>query len=138
MDRTYEGTLDCPRLNGVRSTEDVLATYRRSGEFDPARWFLVRLEEQDVGCLLLADHPRNEQWELIYVGLVPSARGRGLGRQLVRHAQWLVRQAGRRRLVLSVDAANGPAIGLYASEGFVAWDRRGIYLHLFTDEGAAS
>jgi ribosomal protein S18 acetylase RimI-like enzyme len=137
LDRTYEGTLDCPRLNGVRAAEDVLATYRRTIDFDPTRWFLVRLAGEDVGCLLLGDHPRDEQWELIYVGLVASARGRGLGRQLVRQAQWLTRQAGRGRLVLSVDAANAPALGLYASEGFVAWDRRAIYLRIFTDRPAA-
>jgi ribosomal protein S18 acetylase RimI-like enzyme len=131
LERTYEGTLDCPRLNGVRAAEDVLATYRSAGCFDPATWFLVRSQGKDIGCLLLTDYPQDEQWELTYVGLLKSVRGRGLGRQLVRHAQWLSQQAGRRRLVLSVDAANAPAIGLYASEGFVAWDRRAVYLRLF-------
>lgn len=132
LERSYEGTLDCPRLNGVRSAEDVLETYRAAGVFDAARWFLVRANQQDVGCLLLADHPQDEQWELVYIGLVPAARGQGIGRDLVRQAQWLTRQAGRRRLVLSVDAANAPALGLYASEGFAAWDRRAIYLQIFT------
>lgn len=132
LEQTYQGTLDCPRLNGVRRAEDVLASYRFSGQFDPARWFVASDAGEDLGCLLLGDHPANEQWELIYVGLTPAARGRGFGRQLVRQAQWLTRRSGRARLVLSVDAGNGPALGLYASEGFVAWDRRAIYLRIFS------
>jgi ribosomal protein S18 acetylase RimI-like enzyme len=131
VDRTYEGTLDCPRLNGVRDAEDVLATYRTSGQFDPNLWFLVRRQEEDVGCLLLADYPGTPHWELIYVGLAPAARGGGVGRKLVRQALWLASRAGKQRVILSVDAANAPAIGLYASEGFVAWDRRSILLRIF-------
>ena len=34
---------------------------------------------RDVGVLLLADHPRARHWELMYMGLVPEARGTGLG-----------------------------------------------------------
>jgi ribosomal protein S18 acetylase RimI-like enzyme len=138
LEQSYEGTLDCPRLNGIRRAEDVLASYRQSGQFNPARWFLASQPApkqpaiaEDIGCLLLAEHPADDQWELIYVGLIPAARDRGYGRQLVRHAQWLTRLAGRTRLVLSVDAGNGPALGLYASEGFIAWDRRAIYLRIF-------
>ena len=93
---SYEGTLDCPALNGVRDLPDVLASYRACGEFDPAeRWFIACRGERDVGCLLLADHPDADQWEIVYVGLVPEERGRGSGLALTRHAQWLARQAGR-------------------------------------------
>jgi ribosomal protein S18 acetylase RimI-like enzyme len=76
----------------------------------------------------LADHPQEENWELVYMGLVPSARGNGWGREVVRHAQWLTRQAGRPRLVLAVDAANHPAVAMYTCAGFRAWGRRRVYL----------
>lgn len=128
VEATYEGTLDCPRLNGVRRTEDVLAGYRATGVFSAARWLLVRHRGEDVGCLILADHPEHENWELVYMGLVPAARGDGWGTDIARHAQWLTRQAGRPRLVLAVDAANQPAMRIYLKLGFRAWERRTVYL----------
>jgi hypothetical protein len=46
----------------------------------------------------------------------------------VRYGQWLTGQAGRPRLVVAVDATNRPALDMYASEGFHAWDRRWVYV----------
>jgi len=128
VEATYEETLDCPFLNGLRNVEDILAGYQATGAFAPERWFIVRHQDRDIGCLLLADHPQEENWELVYMGLVPSARGNGWGREVVRHAQWLTRQAGRPRLVLAVDAANHPAVAMYTCAGFRAWGRRRVYL----------
>ena len=128
VEATYERTLDCPELNGIRRTEDVLAGYRATGVFSADRWLLVRHQGEDVGCLILADHPEQENWELVYMGLVPSARGNGWGSDITRHAQSLTRQAGRPRLVLAVDAANRPAMRMYLTLGFQAWDRRSAYL----------
>jgi mycothiol synthase len=131
VEATYEGTLDCPSLDGVRAIEDVLAGYRATGAFDPQRWLIARHSGHDIGCLLLTDHPEADQWELVYMGLTPESRGRGWGIGMVRHAQWLSRQAGRSRLVLAVDAANAPALTGYAEAGFSAWDRRSVYLRVF-------
>jgi ribosomal protein S18 acetylase RimI-like enzyme len=130
VEATYEGTLDCPQLNGIRRTEDVLAGYRATGVFSSDRWLLVRHQGEDVGCLILADHPEHENYELVYMGVVPSARGNGWGEDITRRAQWLTRQAGRPRLVLAVDAANRPATRIYLALGFQAWERRGVYLKL--------
>ena len=127
-DETYRDTLDCPRLNGVRDMDDVLAGYRQTGEFAPERWLIVRHENRDVGCLLLADHPLDDQWELVYMGIVPAARGRGFGFQITRHAQWLTRCAGRQRLILAVDAANEPAIAMYSAAGFQLWNLRSAFV----------
>ncbi len=128
VDATYQDTRDCPELNGVRPTEDVLAGYRATGEFDPARWLIVRHAERDVGCLLLADHPAQEQWELVYMGLVVSARGQGWGKQIARQAQWLTGRSGQPKLVVAVDSANWPAVDMYESVGFRRWDTRQIYV----------
>jgi ribosomal protein S18 acetylase RimI-like enzyme len=130
---TYTGSLDCPSLNGVRDLGDVLAGYRATGKFDPSRWLFVTRQGQDIGCLLLSDHPENDQWELVYMGLTPAARGKGWGLDIVRHAQWLAGQARRGRLVMTVDAANAPAIAVYAAAGFTAWDRRSVYLRVLDD-----
>jgi RimJ/RimL family protein N-acetyltransferase len=127
VESTYRDTLDCPQLNGVRSTEDVLAGYRSTGSFDPDRWLIVREAENDVGCLLLADHPGDGTWEIVYMGLVPAARGHGRGGEIARRAQWMAGQAGRARLVVGVDAANAPAVGMSLAAGFRQWDRRIVY-----------
>jgi mycothiol synthase len=130
VERTYDGTLDCPAVQGLRSIDEVLASYRAVGVFDPSRWFIVRqcASKSDVGCLLLAEHPAQNHWELVYMGLVPEARGCGIGLEIVRHAQWLCGKSRAERLVLAVDAANVPAISAYAAAGFETWDRRSVYL----------
>ena len=133
VDATYVGTLDCPRIDGLRATADVLAGYRAVGESGDRLWRVVRAENADVGCLLLADHSSTRQYEVVYVGLTPEVRGRGWGLELTRHAQWLARQAGCDRLVLAVDAANEPAIRIYAAAGFRAWDRRAVWIKSFTE-----
>jgi mycothiol synthase len=134
VQRTYENTQDCAFVQGLRSIDDVLAGYKAVGVYDPSRWFLVCAIDQnppgqrDLGCLLLTEHPAEKNWELIYFGVVPEARGTGLGLKIVRQAQWLTGQSSAERLVLAVDAANSPAIAVYAAAGFEAWDRRSVFL----------
>ena len=131
VERTYVDTRDCPRLNNARPTAEVLEGYRAVGNFQPANWLIARRDGADLGCLLLADHREQRIWELVYMGIVPEARGRGLGLALARQAQWMARQAGAERLVLAVDAANEPALRGYAAAGFITWDRRSVFLELF-------
>lgn len=131
VERTYVESRDCPGLDGVRAIDDVLAGYRATGQFDPDRWLIAVEDGQDVGCLLLADHPDDDQWELVYLGVAPEFRGLGLGRALTQRALSMARGAGRARVVLAVDAANAPAIEIYRQAGFEAWDRRAIFLRRF-------
>lgn len=131
VDATYQATLDCPKLNHVRQLEDVLEGYQATGVFSPGRWLIVHYENRDVGCLLLADHPQYENMELVYMGVIPALRGRHWGTDIARHAQNVAKQAGRPRLVLAVDASNSPAIEMYASVGFRAWDQRRVYYRIF-------
>jgi ribosomal protein S18 acetylase RimI-like enzyme len=65
------------------------------------------------------------------MGLVPSARGCGWGRQIAQHAQYLVQRAQVERIVLAVDAANEPALRMYDRAGFKSWDRRTVYVRFF-------
>ncbi|MCE9548651.1 MAG: GNAT family N-acetyltransferase [Planctomycetia bacterium] len=125
---TFEGTQDCPLLSGVRQPGEMLDGYAAAGESGTRYWHFLVYEGVDVGCLLLADQPRDEEFELVYVGLAPAWRGRGLGREAVRHAQRLTRAAGRARLVLAVDTANEPAQRMYAGLGFIHWQRRSVML----------
>lgn len=131
VERTYVNSRDCPQLDGVRAIDDVLAGYRATGDFAPERWLIAVQNGEDVGCLLLADHAADDQWELVYLGVTPEARGRGLGLAITRHAQRLTAESSRARLVLAVDAANTPALGIYMAAGFEPCVRRAIYLRHF-------
>jgi mycothiol synthase len=115
---SYEQTLDCPGLLGLRDTKDILEGHRASGQFDPALWTLIRVGGQAAGVLLLNPSPGSNSIELVYLGLAPAARGRGLGGLLLAHG--LAQLAGRRErcITLAVDEANGPALKLYQSHGF--------------------
>ena len=52
------------------------------------------------------------------LALVPSQRGLGLGRKLLRAALVVARQAGFSTAILSANLDNESAVRLYASEGF--------------------
>ncbi len=126
--RTYEGTLDCPEVNGVRTMEEVLQGHQAQGLYDPGRWWLARFEGRAVGVLIAVELPESGDWEVAYVGVVPEARRQGLGRELLLQALCEARAAGAPRLTLSVDARNLPAWGLYSRLGFEPFDRRAVYL----------
>jgi mycothiol synthase len=128
IERTYLGTLDCPSIDGLRNTADVVAGYQAVGDFHPELWSLVRSGGDDVGCLLVNLHPDVRHAEIVYLALVPEVRGRGWGLALARLAQSLARRADSLRVVLAVDAANRPAIQLYEQAGFVVFDRRAVWI----------
>jgi ribosomal protein S18 acetylase RimI-like enzyme len=111
----------------VRSVADVLAGYREQGVYRPEHWYLVAEEGYNLGVLLLAEHPSVGNWELVYMGVVPAARGRGLGEIIARFAIEAARRGEAQRLVLAVDAANAPAMAMYRRAGFLEWDRRTVY-----------
>jgi len=111
--KTYRESLDCPDLSGLRDIDDVIAGHRATGEFDPAGWQLLLERDQAVGVLLLSRIPQTDAMELVYLGLSPEARGRGLGIFLMKQVFFLILRNQRRRLSLAVDSKNGPALKLY-------------------------
>jgi len=131
IQRTYVGTLDCPQLDGLRETADVIDGYKSVGEFRPELWFFVRYGAKDVGCLLMNLHPDVQHAEIVYLALTPEVRGRGWGLELSKHALWIAWQSKSQRAVLAVDAANEPAVRMYSVAGFDAFDRREVWLMTF-------
>jgi ribosomal protein S18 acetylase RimI-like enzyme len=105
----------------------ILAGYEEAARIGSRLWFLVVHAGRPIGCLLLADQAEQDQLELLYVGLSPSARGKQWGLELVRYGQWQAARAGRNRVVLAVDAANEPATRMYASAGFRIWDQQRMF-----------
>lgn len=123
VSRTYEGSTDCPELTGIRPIDDVLASHKASGPFDPTLWELARVGDRDVGCLLLSRLVRAPMLELVYLGVVPEFRRRGAGRLLLRRAFDKCESARAAQLTVVVDERNAPAKRLYAEFGLLpaAW-----------------
>ena len=53
--------------------------YRAVGDFDATNWLIAKDRDGDVGCLIVASHTKERIWELVYMGIVPEARGHGFG-----------------------------------------------------------
>ena len=128
--RSEVGSRDLPALQGLSDPRERLRGYRATGTYRNEWWQMARHAGQTAGCLLLTDHPAAEAVELLYVGLVPEARGRGGGHEAVRRAQWLAAGAGRQRLVLAVDAANRPARRTYVGAGFAVADEGHLWFRV--------
>lgn len=125
LEATYEQTLDCPELCGMRTTDDVLASHKAAGTFDPTLWWLLELDGKPEGCCLISASPAQRALELVYLGISPRVRGMGLGKRLLalgiahasaHHRAWPVHCA--------VDQRNEPARKLYERFGFEETGRR--------------
>lgn len=114
---SYEKSLDCPQLTGRRDIQDVIASHKASGEFNPDTWFLLARGNQPLGVALLSRTHGDDSMELVYLGLVPEARGQGIGDLLLRRSLRVARDAHCDRLVLAVDGQNLPALRLYRRHG---------------------
>lgn len=125
---TYEQTLDCPGLEGRRDVGDVLAGYQAVGEYNPNMWYIVRWKSEPVGVLLTAPYPDGEQWEIVYVGIIPKFRGQHLGRKILAHLSSLAAAEKVEYVVVAVDANNAPALRIYEQAGYVRWAERTAYI----------
>jgi mycothiol synthase len=112
--KTYEESLDCPQLNGVRDVEDIIAGHKAAGEFRPDLWQLaVDADGSVLGVAVLAPMQKSGFLEVVYLGVCPEKRGRGIGKILFHRVMSLALQNGLRHLTLAVDAKNTPALRLY-------------------------
>jgi mycothiol synthase len=128
---SYEGTQDCPEVNGVRNLQDVLEGHKAQGLYDPRRWWLALNGDKAAGVLMLAELPEWEGWDLSYLGVPRWARRQGIGRELTRKAIFEAQAARASQLTLSVDDRNRSAWNLYTSLGFEAFDEREVYLAIW-------
>ena len=124
---TYRDTLDCPGLAELRTPRDIVDGHLASSG-DARHWYVAWSEGTPVGAALVSTASAAGTVDVVYLGLVPKARGTGLGRALLAHA---LRAAGCERrgpASLAVDARNSPAVRLYRSVGFVSVRRRDAFV----------
>lgn len=115
---SYEGTLDCPGLLGLREIDDVIDGHRGTGRFHPDLWFAWRRDGEPVGVMLLSEVPQRRALELVYLGIAQPWRGHGLARRALHLAFDLASQRGATNIVLAVDERNTPALNLYRALAF--------------------
>jgi ribosomal protein S18 acetylase RimI-like enzyme len=136
--RTYESTLDCPELNGVRSIDEILASYQaaRAGRQGP--WWLIRAGDNPIGVVIITELSEAGVWDFSYIGIVPEHRGKGVARIAACRALAAAHAASAHQMVLAVDVRNSPARRLYQSLGFVEREIRDVYLHFLAGPPAPS
>jgi len=115
---SYRGSLDCPQLTGLRCVEDAIAGHKSAGRFEPENWHLLAIDERPAACVLFGRSPIHPAAELVYMGLDPDYRGRGIGRYVLDYGLRSVRETGCQTVTLAVDVNNVPAIRLYEQAGF--------------------
>ncbi|HEX8524731.1 MAG TPA: GNAT family N-acetyltransferase [Tepidisphaeraceae bacterium] len=114
---TYTDSLDCPALNGRRDVEDIIAGHKAVGNFDASTWLMLLDRDEPLGVSLLNRSPHSEAMEIVYFGLVPLARGRGMGDLLMQQTLHTSVTANAKSLTLAVDSENVPALKLYKRYG---------------------
>ncbi|MDF1808207.1 MAG: GNAT family N-acetyltransferase [Phycisphaerales bacterium] len=124
LEVSYNETLDCPELCGLRSMQDVVESHMATGEFSPTRWHLIFKDSKPAGCCLLSYIPNNNSVELVYLGIAPIARGLGLGRSVLEYTINQLSIKGLTEITCAVDNRNFPAISIYESLGFHKFDAR--------------
>lgn len=121
---SYEQTLDCPGLLGVRSIQDIILGHQATGVFDANLWSVCLHGQTPAAVVLLSDLPGQCSLELVYLGVSLPFRGSGLGRKLMQHALVTAEARGAQSMVLAVDEHNTPAMSLYRSLGFHSTARK--------------
>lgn len=130
IEGTFQQTLDCPALNGLRDSSQVLEGFLegRSWRSVDRLWEVLQYRGQLAGCLIMQAHGQ-ELLELTYLGLLPQARGQRLGQQLIVRAQQHCQQRKVQALVAAVDEQNWPALQLYRQLGFEPQQRFEVWLY---------
>jgi len=128
LDASYQDTLDCPELCGLRDTDDVIESHRATGDFDQQRWLLAFKDQQPIGCALVSMIPENNTAELVYIGLAPEGRGMGLAKSLLQREIADFSRLGAEKMVCAVDRRNAPALALYNAFGFTEFSARDAWV----------
>lgn len=121
-------------------TEDRLSrrSFRRFLDMPRDRLIVAEAESKGVielmGYCLVLMSAATRMARIYSIAVLPTARGRGIGEQLVRAAEREAADAGRILMRLEVREDNGGAIGLYKRLGYRQF---GTYRDYYEDHGTA-
>ncbi len=115
---TYVDTLDCPGLAQMRRIGDIVDGHLSACGGDAGHWFIARADGTPIAAALVSVTLTPGTADLVYLGVVPEWRGKGIGAAAMLHALRSAALAGPRAVSLAVDTRNEPAVRLYRSLGF--------------------
>jgi GNAT superfamily N-acetyltransferase len=113
-------------------------THVEAAQWSAARWqaqvaqfatFVAVVAGRDVGVARGSAHPRSDMRELLSMWVAPSARGHGIGAQLIDSVAAWAAVDGASALVLDVVADNAHAIALYERTGFLRFHGEALGEH---------
>ncbi len=124
IEASYRDSLDCRGLTEIRDIEDVIRGHKAAGRFVPARWLMLCGDDRPLGCILLCENPLQPVLELVYMGVHPEFRRRGIAGHLLWTGLQLAHREGFDKVTMAVDSVNEPALTLYRRFGFSSTMRR--------------
>ncbi|NOG31741.1 GNAT family N-acetyltransferase [Halomonas sp. TBZ9] len=131
-------SLDSPLICEALGSAELLQGFHRQSPEADRHWFAVYSSPHDpqpIGVLLMVPRQAQGVVEVLLMGLVPTRRGLGLGRELLQAAFDYTAQIGATRLALTVDATNTPARCLYENAGFHCYHSEEIYAWVYPRTG---
>lgn len=128
--QTHIDSVDCPEVSKLLTASDLLDGHLATGQFRSDLSFVAKLDQEDVGIVILAEHPEMSSIELVYIGIVPSARRRGFGRSVMQEARRRTRETSAITMFLAVDQRNIAARLLYKRLGFYSTDEQEVWLYV--------
>ncbi len=130
---TYVNSLDCPEFSSYRRVDEVIDSYLAAPNCRTDLWRIAQDERGTAqGCLILTLHSEGTIVEVTYMGVVSTARGRGIGRAILQEAARLTNSVGASQLVLAVDRSNSPAVRLYQAQGFECFYSEAVWVRRVT------
>lgn len=140
IERTADGAIGGFSGRGGAG-EALLESYARSFGSRPVCWSIGVQDGIDVAILLtnelVHDHSQEQSWEIVYLGVIPERRRRGIASGMVASLSDEAGAQGCQRIVVTAQNDNVAAVALYRQAGFTAIDRNVGYVRMREPMGTA-
>jgi ribosomal protein S18 acetylase RimI-like enzyme len=108
------------------------ADIRRKLQVSPELFLVGILDDRPIACVM-AGYEGHRGW-INYLAVAPGLQGKGYGRQIMEHAEQLLRERGCPKINLQVRSANREVIEFYRRLGFAIDDVSSMGKRLVVDE----
>ena len=120
----YEGHVDARINDQYRTLHGSLrflhniVRFPGCGVFEAQHSWVVQDAQAGLAAMILCSRVDDDVAHITQLCVAPAARGRGLGRDLLRHCARELARAGYRAITLTVTESNARAVALYRDLGF--------------------